>query len=97
MTTWNRWKKSFDAWEDSAARSTEQVLRNPKLLSPVGTLFSAVMKARATTHKVMRVCWSAVGLPTREDQERTLHALHQIQSKLADIEERLAESKTSKH
>jgi hypothetical protein len=30
-----------------------------------------------------------MGLPTKHDQERTLHALNQIQSRLIDIEDRL--------
>jgi hypothetical protein len=32
-----------------------------------------------------------LGLPTKRDQERTLHALNELESKILDLEERLAE------
>ena len=35
--------------------------------------------------------WGLMGLPTKRDQERTLHALNQIQSRLLDLEEQLAD------
>ena len=50
----------------------------------------ALMKTKAATDKLADAWWSAWGLPTRRDQERSLHALNQIQSRLADIEEKLA-------
>jgi hypothetical protein len=37
--------------------------------------------------------WSSIGLPTRRDQERTLHAIHQLQSRILDLEEQLAEAR----
>jgi hypothetical protein len=35
--------------------------------------------------------WGAIGVSTKRDQERALHALNQIQSRLMDLEEKLAE------
>ena len=87
---WDMWKKGFDAWEGATARYVEQVMKNPLLLGPSGAMLSAAMKAKATTDKAAATYWGAVGLPTKRDQERTLHALNQIQSRLLDIEERLA-------
>jgi hypothetical protein len=48
------------------------------------------MKMKAASDKAMSAWWGALGLPTKRDQERTLHALNQLQSRLMDLEERLA-------
>ena len=37
----------------------------------------------------MATWWSALGLPTKRDQERTLHALNQLESRLMDLEDKL--------
>jgi hypothetical protein len=93
MLGWDMWKKGFDAWENATARYVEQVMKNPLLLGPSGALMTAAMKAKATSDKAASSYWGTVGLSTKRDQERTLHALNQIQSRLMDIEEKLAERK----
>jgi hypothetical protein len=93
MLGWDLWKKGFDAWEGATARYVEQVMKNPLLLGPSGAMLTAAMKAKATSEKATASYWGAMGLPTKRDQERTLHALNQIQSRLLDIEEKLAERK----
>ena len=97
MMAWDLWKKGFDAWESATANYAEQVLRSPAVLTPAGPLSTAAMKTKAATDKLADAWWSAWGLPTRRDQERSLHALNQIQSRLADLEEQLAELKSPKH
>jgi hypothetical protein len=47
------------------------------------------MKAKAAGDRAVAAWWGSMGLPTKRDQERTLHALNQIQSRLLDLEERL--------
>jgi hypothetical protein len=88
---WETWKKGFDAWEQATASYLEKVLASPAVLTPAGAALTAFMKARAERDKALAQAWAAVGLPTRRDQERTLHALNQIQSRLLDLEDRLAE------
>jgi hypothetical protein len=88
------WKKAFDAWEKTTARYLETVLRNPAVLAPSGALLSALMKAKAAGDKAVHSWWGALGLPTKRDQERTLFALTQIQSRLHDLEERLEEQRS---
>jgi len=91
MLGWDMWKKGFDAWEDATARYMEQVLKNPLVLGPSGAMLTAVMKAKAATDKATHTWWGMMGLSTKRDQERALHALNQIQSRLLDLEEKLAE------
>lgn len=93
MMGWDIWKKGFDAWESATAQYMEQVLKNPLVLGPSGAMLTAAMKAKAASDKAMADLWGNLGLPTKRDQERTLHALNQIQSRLMDIEEQLAERK----
>jgi hypothetical protein len=51
------------------------------------------MKTKAASDKAIAAWWSAWGLPTRRDQERELHKLNQLESRLLDLEEQLQERK----
>ena len=90
---WETWKKGFDVWEAKTAELFEAALKNPKFLEPAGAMLTASMKLKAASDKAMANFWSSWGLPTRRDQERTLHALNQLNSRLLDLEERLNETK----
>jgi hypothetical protein len=89
MMLWDQWKKGFDTWENRTAAMLETVMKSESVLMPMGAMLSATMKAKAATDKAMAEMWERVGLPTRRDQERTLHALNQLQSRLIDLEEKL--------
>ena len=93
MLGWNLFKKGFDAWENATARYVEQVMKNPLVLGPSGAMMTAAMKAKTASDKAAAQYWGTVGLSTKRDQERTLHALNQIQARLMDLEEKLAERK----
>ena len=88
---WETWKKGFDAWEGATAKYFEGVLKNPLVLGSSGQLLTAGMKAKAKYENTVAQWWSSLGLPTRRDQERALHALNQMQSRLLDLEEKLAD------
>lgn len=83
------YKRSFDAWEKATAQLMESWLRSPLVLEPAGSMLSAAMKAKAMSDKVAAAWWGGFGLPTKRDQERTLHALNELESRLLDLEERL--------
>lgn len=89
MITFEQWKKSFDVWEDATARYLEQWLKSPMVLGPSGAMLTAFMKAKAATDKAKAQWWAEMGLPTKRDQERTLHLLNQLQSRIMDLEEKL--------
>ena len=90
---WDQWKKGFDLWEQRTAEFFETVLKSPAVLQPMGSMLSASMKMKANVEKASAQWWGGLGLPTKREQERTLHALNQIQSRLIDLEEQLAELK----
>lgn len=86
---WEQWKKGFEAWENRTANLMEGVLKTPLVLQPMGAMMTATMKLKSLRDKGLTGWWSSVGLPTRRDQERTLHALNQLNSRLLDLEEKL--------
>lgn len=86
---WGMWKSGFNAWEQATAQYMEKVLANPGVLGPAGAMMTAVMKTKAAASKALTACWSTIGLPTRHDQERSLHKLNQLESRLLDLEEKL--------
>ncbi len=93
MMLWDQWKKGFELWEQRTAEMMETVLKSPAVLQPMGNLLSTSMKMKANVEKASAEWWGSLGLPSKRDQERTLHALNQIQSRLIDLEEKLAELK----
>jgi hypothetical protein len=95
MNAWDMWKKSFDVWENETAKFMEAVIKSPMVLGPSGMMLSAAMKAKTASDKAAAGFWGSLGLPTKRDQERMLHALNKLESKLLDLEERI-EDQTDK-
>lgn len=93
MDVWNQYKRAFYAWEDATAKWTEEVLKSPLVLQPAGMLLAATMRAKADADRRAAKWWSTVGLPTRRDQERMLHAINQLHSRVMDLEEQLAQAR----
>lgn len=93
MMLWDQWKKGFDMWEGKTAEMMEAVLKRPGVMQPMGSMLTATMKMKAASDKAVAQWWAMMGLPTRRDQERTLHALNQLQSRLLDLEEQLSSLK----
>ncbi|MDB4958724.1 MAG: hypothetical protein JWO36_6293 [Myxococcales bacterium] len=86
---WDMWKQGFAAWEQTTAHYMEKVMSNPAVLGPAGAMLTAAMKTKAATDRAIAAWWSTLGLPTRRDQERSLHKLNQLESRLYDLEEQL--------
>ena len=91
---WDLWKKGFYAWEDATAKYLEQWMKSPLLLAPSGMMLGGAMKAKAAYDKAASNWIGHLGVATKRDQERALHVLHQLESRMLDLEERLAELKS---
>lgn len=91
MNPWETYKKFFNAWENATAQYLENVMKSPAVLEPAGAWLTAAMKAKSANDKLWASFWGGIGLPTKRDQERSLHKLNQLESRLIDLEERLAE------
>ena len=92
MIGWDDWKKGFDAWEAATARLLEEWMQSPLVLEPAGAMLTALMKGKARGDRTLAALWGSVGLPTKRDQERALHLLNQLQSRMLDLEEQLADT-----
>ena len=88
---WSQWKAAFDAWESSTAKWVEEWMKSPLVLGPSGAMLTAAMKAKKSADDAKASMWAQLGLPTKRDQERSLHLLNQLQSRLMDLEEKLVE------
>lgn len=86
---WDMWKTGFHAWEQATSQYMEKVMSNPAVLAPTGAMLTAAAKTKAAAGRALGACWSVLGLPTRKDQERSLHLLNQLQSRIYDLEEKL--------
>lgn len=86
---WDMWKQGFTRWEQATSSYMEKVMQNPAILGPAGAMLTAAMKTKAAADKAMTAVWSTIGLPTRRDQERSLHKLNQLESRLYDLEEKI--------
>jgi hypothetical protein len=94
MSTWTIWKKMYGAWEGATTQVLEPWLKSPALLEPTGAALSSLMRAKVMGDRMTAAWWSMLGLPTKRDQERTLHALNQLHSRVLDLEERLVAAGT---
>jgi hypothetical protein len=92
MPAWKLCKQLFDTWERATADYLEQVLRSPAVLEPGGAWLTGLMKLKARGDELAAGCWGSLGLPTKRDQERTLHLLNQLNSRVLDLEERLEDA-----
>jgi hypothetical protein len=92
---WSQWKAAFDAWEASTAKWVEEWMKSPFVLGPSGLMLTAAMKAKKLTDDAKAQIWGQIGLPTKRDQERALHLLNQLQSRLLDLEEKLADKQNA--
>ena len=86
---WQTGQKGCDAGETAPAPYMETMLKSPLLLGPSGMMLGAAMKAKASYDKSMNQWVASMGFATKRDQERSLHALNQLESRLLDLEERL--------
>ena len=66
------------------------------VLEPAGAWLSAMMKMKAASDNASAQWWGTLGLPTTRDQERALHKLNQLESRLLDLEEQLAAARAAK-
>jgi hypothetical protein len=88
---YDAFKQSFDVWEKSTSAWFETVLKSPAVLEPAGLALTAMMKTKAMSDQMMALWWGSLGLPTKRDQERALHALNELESRLLDLEDQLRE------
>jgi hypothetical protein len=94
--SWDNFKDAFYAWEKPTAQFLETWLKSPLVLEPAGSMLTAMMRAKAASDRMSSMWWGAMGIATKRDQERTLHTLNELESKLLDLEEKLEAAEQKK-
>jgi hypothetical protein len=89
MALWDEWKKGFDAWEASTAKVVEEWMKSPFVVGPSGAMLSTAVKMKNATDAAKAAWWAEMGLPTKRDQERILHMLNTLESRIMDLEEKI--------
>jgi hypothetical protein len=92
---WETWKKSFDTWENATAKHLENALTSDRLLAPSAATLAVITRVKAVADRLTHTGLGALGLATKRDQERTLHMLNKLESRLIDLEEQLQERSSS--
>jgi hypothetical protein len=91
MNSWKVWKNGFDRWEGTTSEYLDKALQNSAFLSSSNALLKAVLHAKSTAHRVVDSGWHRIGLTSRNEQDKALHRINQLESRLLDMEEEIRE------
>ena len=86
---WDTFKQSFAVWEKATTAYLQVWLESPSVLEPAGSMLTAMMRTKTMSDRALAQWWGQMGLSTKRDQERALHALNELERRLLDLEERL--------
>lgn len=89
MSVWKIWKSGFDRWERTTSEYFDKALRSPAILAPSGSMLKAVMHTKSAATKLVGRGWNALGVTNREEQDRAMHRINQLESQLLDVQEEL--------
>jgi hypothetical protein len=91
MSESNLADKLYAAWEKQTAAYFDKVLRNPGFLELSGNLMGAALRSKIVVDQFLMATWKSLLLPTKRDQERTLHLLNELHSRVNDLEDELTD------
>jgi hypothetical protein len=86
---WSIFKAKFDSLENRAAGRIERLAQNPFLVGASARALTTFAQSKKTMDRAVAETLGAFGLATKRDQERLMHMVVELQSKLLDIEENL--------
>ena len=89
MKPWKIWKGGFDRWESTTAEYFDKALQNPAFLGPTGNLLRALMQSKSTANRAVARGWNALGLTSRQEQDKALHRINQLESVIMDLQEEI--------
>ncbi len=84
-----QFNRLYFGWEARTAALIESVSRNPQLVEYTSSLLNGALRHKAFLDDALWRLWRLAGLPNKRDQERTLHLLNVVLSRVSDLEERL--------
>ncbi len=85
----NAFKEAFDVWEKHTAQFWDQALRSPLFLEALDENLRASLGFQRMFQQALDLTWRTWGLPTRRDQELTLHRLNRLESQTRQLSRRV--------
>lgn len=79
----------FNVWEKRTSEYFEKLLRNPAFLNTMGGIMNSGYRNKVHFDRAMTAMWRNLNLPNKQDQERTLHLLNELHSRIYDLEEKI--------
>lgn len=83
--------RMYQVWEQQTADYFDKLLRNEAFLDFSGGMLNAALRSKIAFDHLLSALWKSLLLPNKRDQERTLHLLNELHSRIGDLEERLDE------
>ena len=83
--------KMFNTWEQQASQSMEQYLRNPSVLNFVGNFLQSGLKYKIYWDQFCLHSLKNLMLPNKRDQEKMMHQLNELNSRINDVEDNIEE------
>lgn len=85
----NPFNKFFSMWEQNASELFENILRNPVLLQSMGKVMTGAMEMKAQRDKTMASFLKEMNLPTREEMDRALNKLNEMEPLLREVDRKV--------
>ena len=96
MSESNLADKLYSTWEKQTAAYFDKVLRNPGFLELSGNIMGAALRSKIVVDQLLMATWKSLLLPTKRDQERTLHLLNELHSRVNDLEDELTDQQSAR-
>jgi hypothetical protein len=93
-TQTNPFRQVFQIWERTTSAYFDALVRNTAFLTASGASMNNMFELKKLADSGMRHFLSAMGLPNRRDQERTLDLLQKIEGRLDDLQFQLQREPT---
>ena len=81
--------QSYRFWELFARRYTEGLLRNQQFLDMTGKAFEQSLQFNRQFNQAVEALMAQMQLPTKEDIDRALHKMNELEGLLYDLHEKV--------
>lgn len=84
-------EQAYSVWEKRTSKLIDSALRNSQVLKASSEVMNQQFKSKIVMDQALMKTWRNLLLPNKKDQEKTLHLLNELHSRIFDLEERLEE------
>lgn len=96
MTNKNLFEQAYTVWEKRTSKLLDGAMRNSQILKASSDFMNQQFKSKIVVDQALLKTWRNLLLPNKKDQEKTLHLLNELHSRIFDLEERIEELNQAK-